>query len=869
MQKSAGIQRRALTAILGTALLAFVLVGLGAVFFQASSLNARVHQFLTSYAEVVTVSTAVAVDFEDADRAQEILDSLKANPQFLRADILLADGSTLATYPAGSRPLEKSAWGRPDGIYFSAAAAELVQTLPGNGGRGAAHLFIRMSLQQVRQRNALALAQLALAGAGVLLVIGLAQFFLLRQSVLAPLARFAAAAEQARRQGDYTQRMPAQGDDEFAQLGKSFNALLATVEYRESALRRITHFQSAILNDAAYAIVSTTTEGCITSFNPAAERLLGYLAEELIGRCTPMIYHDADEVAARARQFTGQLGEPVAAGFATLVALSRRNLPNEHEWIYLRKDGRRVPVLLSVTALRDDAGEVIGFLGMAVDISESKQFEQKLRQNNSLLEATLQATADGILVVAADGTITGHNRQLGDIWRVPPEILAAREAGGLAEYLRRQLRDPAAAQRLAHFNDTSRADTFEILEFADGRIFERYSRPQFVEDKVVGRVWCFRDVTAARQSELALREAEELYRTLVNTSPDGITVLDLEGRVQFSSPRTLELFQLAAGDDGPARLALDFVAPGERERAQDLLRQAVAGKIKAAERFIMSRTDGSQFVAELNGALLRDGLGVPRGLMVITRDVTERQRQEDELKSKNIELERFTYTVSHDLKSPLITIKGFAGALLADHAAGRTDRLADDLRRIILATDKMAELLNGLLQLSRIGRIVDPPVKVSMAKIAADVVELLSGSIQQRAAKITVQPGLPAAYGDPQRLREVLQNLVENALKFSRPGHVPEIEIGCKTVLDEAVFFVRDHGQGIEARYHEIIFGLFNKLDTRSEGTGIGLALVRRIVEFHGGVIWVESAGAGQGATFCFTLPSHTALSALLTDKKL
>ena len=151
-----------------------------------------------------------------------------------------------------------------------------------------------------------------------------------------------------------------------------------------------------------------------------------------------------------------------------------------------------------------------------------------------------------------------------------------------------------------------------------------------------------RDITARKQAEAARREAEELYRTLVHTSPDGITVLDLEGRVQYSSPKALELFQRRADPADPPRHAFEYVAAGELARAQNILRDAVAGKIATNERFTMTRQDGSQFVAELNGALLRDGLGIPRGLMIITRDVTDRQRQEDELKNKNSELERFT-----------------------------------------------------------------------------------------------------------------------------------------------------------------------------------------------------------------------------------
>ena len=242
MFKIVGIQRRVVTAILGTGLLAFVLMGGGLIIFRDRLAQSRVQPFLEPYAQMIMVGTTVAVDFEKADRAQEILNSLKSNPQILRADIILPDGRLLATYPAGNRPLNPQQWKRLNGIYFSAGVAELVQNFPVTGNK-AAHLFIRMSLNQVRHRNEQTLAELALAAAGMLLVIMSVQFFLLRQWVLTPLARLTAGAETARQQGDYSQRMPAEGDDELARLGKSFNALLTTVEYRETALRRSAVFK--------------------------------------------------------------------------------------------------------------------------------------------------------------------------------------------------------------------------------------------------------------------------------------------------------------------------------------------------------------------------------------------------------------------------------------------------------------------------------------------------------------------------------------------------------------------------------------------------------------------------------------------------
>jgi signal transduction histidine kinase len=237
----------------------------------------------------------------------------------------------------------------------------------------------------------------------------------------------------------------------------------------------------------------------------------------------------------------------------------------------------------------------------------------------------------------------------------------------------------------------------------------------------------------------------------------------------------------------------------------------------------------------------------------------------DELESKNAELERFTYTVSHDLKSPLVTINGFLGYLERDARSGNMERLHKDIQRIQEAVNKMRRLLGELLELSRIGRLVNAPEMVPFADLAKDALDTVHGQLAERDIKVIVQPGLPVVYGDRQRLTEVLQNLIDNAAKFMGNQPSPQVEIGQRG--DEAdaecggpVFFVRDNGIGIPEAQHERIFGLFNKLDATSDGTGIGLAIVKRIVEVHGGRIWVESEGAGRGSVFYFTLP--------ITDRK-
>jgi len=248
--------------------------------------------------------------------------------------------------------------------------------------------------------------------------------------------------------------------------------------------------------------------------------------------------------------------------------------------------------------------------------------------------------------------------------------------------------------------------------------------------------------------------------------------------------------------------------------------------------------------------------------MGLCHDITERKQIEEEremmlaeLEDKNDELERFTYTVSHDLKAPLVTIKGFLGALRQDATQGNTERLEADIAYISNAADKMARLLDELLQLSRIGRMMNPSEKIPLTDLAREAADLVAGRIATRGVELTIEPGMPVVYGDRLRLLEVFQNLIENAVKFMGTQQASQVEIGARLDEGAALCWVRDNGMGIAPIYHEKVFGLFNRLDATTEGTGIGLALVKRIVEVHEGRIWVESEGEEQGSTFLFTVP--------------
>ena len=235
---------------------------------------------------------------------------------------------------------------------------------------------------------------------------------------------------------------------------------------------------------------------------------------------------------------------------------------------------------------------------------------------------------------------------------------------------------------------------------------------------------------------------------------------------------------------------------------------------------------------------------------------TERASLISELEARNAELERFTYTVSHDLRSPLVTMRGFLGYLRQDAVAGDMARFDKDIGRIANAVDRMQTLLNDLLELSRVGRIMNPAEDIPFGQIARDATELVMGPGDEGRVRVDIQKNLPTILGNYTRLVEVLQNLISNAIKFMGDQPEPRIEIGCSGADKDGkpILFVRDNGIGIEPQFHDRIFGLFNRLDPSIAGTGIGLTLVRRIIEVHGGRIWVESQ-PGAGATFLFTLP--------------
>jgi signal transduction histidine kinase len=225
-----------------------------------------------------------------------------------------------------------------------------------------------------------------------------------------------------------------------------------------------------------------------------------------------------------------------------------------------------------------------------------------------------------------------------------------------------------------------------------------------------------------------------------------------------------------------------------------------------------------------------------------------------QLERRNAEVEGFAYTVSHDLKSPLFTIMGFLERLRKDVAAQDSAASALDFGRIQAAGERMRAIIDELLALSRVGTIANAPEDVPLADLAREAVEQVSGKIVERGVSVTISPDLPVVRGDRRRLFELLETLVENAVKFMGDQENPLVEIGVRGGPDAPTCFVRDNGIGIGAHFHQKVFGVFEQLNPDLGGSGMGLTIAKRVVETLGGRIWVESEGPGRGSTFCFVL---------------
>jgi len=642
-----------------------------------------------------------------------------------------------------------------------------------------------------------------------------------------------------------------------AQIEVSNQRLQKEIAYREqiaTTLLELTQLQNAILNSANYTIISTETDGTIKTFNRAAQQYLGYSAEEVVGKVTPAIIHDPLEVSQRAEVLCQQLGVKIEPGIKVFMALPCRGMADENEWTYIRKDGSRFPVLLSVTALYDSEGNINGFLGIGQDISDRKQAEKELRELNS----AMQNAVEGISRLDIGGRYVNVNRAYAHKCGYKPQEMLGREWPITVHPNDVEMLILAYQEMLT----SGKVEVEARGVRKNGSFF--YKQLTMVkacdEQGTFNGHHCFmKDITERKLTERALQESEFKYRQIVELAEEGIWVIDGNARTTYANRAMARMLSYSELEMF-GRSLFDFMEAGEKQKALDNVERRKQG-ISEKHEFKFKTKDGKDIWTYMSTNPVMDEKGNLLSCCALVYNITDRKKSDqqmlqltEDLKRSNQELEQFAYVASHDLQEPLRAVTSYT-QLLAQRYQGNLDAKADKyINHIVDGATRMQQLINDLLAYSRLGT---QGKKFELADCNAAVQQSLRNlqiAIAEKKAVIACDE-MPTVMADESQLVQLFQNLIANSIKFCRQD-IPLIDIAARRRENEWLFYVRDNGIGIDPEYADRIFIIFQRLHGRREypGTGIGLAMCKRIVERHGGRIWVESQ-EGKGATFCFTIP--------------
>ena len=407
----------------------------------------------------------------------------------------------------------------------------------------------------------------------------------------------------------------------------------------------------------------------------------------------------------------------------------------------------------------------------------------------------------------------------------------------------------------------------------DGTVYPEWLSIAAVPDetgRTANYVAVFSDLTSRKAAEDALRDSRERLATLIETVPDAIFLKDGAGRWQVINGAAKRLFGLDDADwRGRTDMELVLANPafsGEHMACLKSDEEAWAAGRLAHFTEVVHRPEGGTLILDVSKAPLYEEDGSRRALIVIGRDVSERVRHAEELERRvdertreletaNRELEAFSYSVSHDLRAPLRAINGFSRLIEEEYAAALDGRGRDYLGRVRSASVKMGQLIDDLLELSRVSRHVLKVGETDLSALAAEIAAELEAGEPGRRVTWSIAPGI-VVRGDAGLLRAALHNLLGNSWKYTARRDHACIEFGLHEQRGRRICFVKDNGAGFDMRQVGKLFGAFQRLHSPAEfpGTGIGLATVARIVHRHGGEVWAEGR-PGEGATFRFTLP--------------
>ena len=657
---------------------------------------------------------------------------------------------------------------------------------------------------------------------------------------------------------------------------KLFTVIIRDITERKRAEEALSASQAqlnGIIQSATDAILTVDSEQRILLFNTAAEKMFGCPAAEAVGqlieRFIPQRFRA--QHGAHIRRF-GETGvtNRVMGALGPLWAL--------------QLNGEEFPIEASISQIESDGKKL--FTVIIRDITERKRIEEALRLSEERFRLLLDGVKDfAIYMIDPEGRVLSWNAGATRIKGYTSEEIIGQDFSRF--YTAEDQTGGKPKQELQEALAKGRFEDQEIRVRKDGSTFWAYVviTPMYDDTGVLrGYSKVARDITERRLAEESIRETRQaleaqtlMLQSVLDSMAEGLVAADEQGKFLIWNRAAERIMGYGSADvsaqEWPAHYGTylpDGVTPFPSEQLP--LVRAIHGEACTAEIFVRNPKVAQGAWIEVSGGPLKGKDGTVHGGVVAFRDVTQRKTDEREIRKLNDELERrvvertsqlqaanqeleaFTYSVSHDLRAPLRHIAGFSKMLMEEYGTTLQQGGQHYLQRIQEGTSRMGMLVDDLLNLARIGRHELRLQVTGLDSIVKDVIADLTPDTEGRAVQWRVS-SLPYIEGDPALLKVVFQNLLSNALKYSRPRAPAVIEVGRDEIEGQAVVFVRDNGVGFNMKYADKLFGVFQRLHRSEdfEGTGVGLATVQRIVQKHGGRIWAE-AELDKGATFYFSL---------------
>ncbi len=666
---------------------------------------------------------------------------------------------------------------------------------------------------------------------------------------------------------------------------------------RKEAVREARALQTAIFNSVNFSSIATDANGVIQIFNVGAERMLGYTAAEVMNQITPADISDPQEVIARAKALSVELGTPITPGFDALVFKASRGIEDIYELTYIRKDGSRFPAVVSVTALRDAQDAIIGYLLIGTDNTARKRAEEALLKAGALQTAIFNSANFSSIATDANGVIqifnVGAERMLGytaaEVMNqiTPADISDPQEVIARAKALSVELGTPITPGFDALVFKASRGieDIYELTYIRkDGSRFPAVvsvTALRDAQDAIIGYLLIGTDNTARQQVEeerkkldQRLRDQQFYTRSLIESNIDALMTTDPSGIITDVNKQMEALTDCTRDELIGAPFKNYFTDP---ERAEAAIKQVLSEKKVTNYELTARARGGKQTVVSYNATTFYDRDRTLQGVFAAARDVTERNRLDQVLQEKNVELESaksvaeqanlaksdFLSSMSHELRSPLNAILGFAQLMESDPQSP-TPSQKESIAQILDAGWHLLNLINEILDLAVIesGTVSLSGESVSLDEVMLECRAMMEPLAHQRGISMTFprfdNPHFVSS--DRTRLKQILINLLSNAIKYNTTQGTVVVDYTV-SAPDRIRISIKDTGAGLPPEKLAQLFQPFNRLGQEAEGeegTGIGLVVTKRLVELMGGAIGVDST-VGVGSVFWIEMISAAA----------